>query len=141
MELLFLAVWLGKHPRHRFDFELSLHTGAGAIFSEETALINSEGRRRQPVIQIPPFPAWDPAFGQADLRQQRGKPCATCQRSAIVEWYRQNISTSKDAGTKLIGFPASEEESPGGEKVAVQPPLPREIFRRLRRRYARWPEV
>ena len=88
-----------------FDFELFVHTGAGRyICGEETALINSlEGTPREPALQ---------AAVPGELGVW-GKPTCVnnvetlCNVPAIlangVEWY-QNISTSKDAGTKLMGF-------------------------------------
>lgn len=59
------AGYLGKNIQGSgFDFDLTVHRGAGAyICGEETALLNSlEGKRGEPRVK-PPFPAQAGAFG------------------------------------------------------------------------------
>ncbi|OFZ52827.1 MAG: NADH oxidoreductase (quinone) subunit F [Bdellovibrionales bacterium RIFOXYC1_FULL_54_43] len=59
------AGYLGKNIMGTgFDFEITIHRGAGAyICGEETALLNSlEGRRGEPRVK-PPYPAIAGAFG------------------------------------------------------------------------------
>ena len=86
-----------------FDFELFVHTGAGRyICGEETALINSWKGVVHP--RSKPLPGNLRRMGQTDLCQQRRNPGNVPAILANgVEWY-QNISKSKDAGTKLMGF-------------------------------------
>ncbi|MDU5428401.1 MAG: NADH-quinone oxidoreductase subunit NuoF [Klebsiella pneumoniae] len=96
-----------------FDFELFVHTGAGRyICGEETALINSlEGRRANPRSK-PPFPASSGVWGKPTCVNNVETLCNVPAILANgVEWY-QNISTSKDAGTKLMGF-SGRVKNPG----------------------------
>ncbi len=96
-----------------FDFELFVHTGAGRyICGEETALINSlEGRRANPRSK-PPFPATSGAWGKPTCVNNVETLCNVPAILANgVEWY-QNISKSKDAGTKLMGF-SGRVKNPG----------------------------
>lgn len=117
-----------------------MHTGAGRyICGEETALINSlEGRRANPQSK-PPFPASSGVWGKPTCVNNVETLCNVPAILANgVEWY-QNISTSKDAGTKLMGF-SGRVKNPGVWELPFGTTA-REIPRRLRRRYARWPEV
>lgn len=96
-----------------FDFELFVHTGAGRyICGEETALINSlEGCRANPRSK-PPFPASSGVWGKPTCVNNVETLCNVPAILANgVEWY-QNISTSKDAGTKLMGF-SGRVKNPG----------------------------
>ena len=96
-----------------FDFELFVHTGAGRyICGEETALINSlEGRRANPRSK-PPFPATSGVWGKPTCVNNVETLCNVPAILANgVEWY-QNISKSKDAGTKLMGF-SGRVKNPG----------------------------
>ncbi|QOI10976.1 NADH-quinone oxidoreductase subunit NuoF [Blochmannia endosymbiont of Colobopsis nipponica] len=90
-----------------FNFELYLHTGAGRyICGEETALINSlEGKRPIPRAK-PPFPADVGLWGRPTCVNNVE---TLCNIPAIIEngvsWYRSiSKSSSKDTGTKLMGF-------------------------------------
>src|SRR5690606_26619217 len=61
----YAAGYLGKNILGTgFDFEITVHRGAGAyICGEETGLLNSlEGKRGEPRVK-PPFPAISGAFG------------------------------------------------------------------------------
>lgn len=90
-----------------------MHTGAGRyICGEETALINSlEGRRANPRSK-PPFPASSGVWGKPTCVNNVETLCNVPAILANgVEWY-QNISTSKDAGTKLMGF-SGRVKNPG----------------------------
>jgi NADH:ubiquinone oxidoreductase subunit F (NADH-binding) len=90
-----------------------VHTGAGRyICGEETALINSlEGRRANPRSK-PPFPASSGVWGKPTCVNNVETLCNVPAILANgVEWY-QNISTSKDAGTKLMGF-SGRVKNPG----------------------------
>ena len=96
-----------------FDFELFVHTGAGRyICGEETALINSlEGRRANPRSK-PPFPASSGVWGKPTCVNNVETLCNVPAILANgVEWY-QGISSSKDAGTKLMGF-SGRVKNPG----------------------------
>ncbi len=87
--------------------------GQGAIScGEETALINSlEGRRANPRSK-PPFPASSGVWGKPTCVNNVETLCNVPAILANgVEWY-QNISTSKDAGTKLMGF-SGRVKNPG----------------------------
>ncbi|PVW82709.1 NADH-quinone oxidoreductase subunit F, partial [Klebsiella pneumoniae] len=82
------------------------------ICGEETALINSlEGRRANPRSK-PPFPASSGVWGKPTCVNNVETLCNVPAILANgVEWY-QNISTSKDAGTKLMGF-SGRVKNPG----------------------------
>ncbi|CAL4319401.1 NADH-quinone oxidoreductase subunit NuoF [Buchnera aphidicola] len=88
-----------------FSFEIIIHTGAGRyICGEETALINSlEGKRANPRLK-PPFPASVGLWGKPtcinNVETLSNIP-SIISHGAL--WY-QNLSRSKDAGTKLMGF-------------------------------------
>lgn len=87
-----------------FNMELFVHTGAGRyICGEETALINSlEGRRANPRTK-PPFPQVSGLWGKPtvvnNVETLANIPAIMFRGS---DWY-QNLSNSKDAGTKLYG--------------------------------------
>lgn len=122
-----------------FDFELFVHTGAGRyICGEETALINSlEGRRANP--RSAAVPGELRRLGQADLRQQRRNPVQRAsdprqRRRVVPEHFHQQRCWHQADGLLRPG-----EES-GRLGAAVRHHCPRDP-RRLRRRYARWPEV
>ncbi len=90
-----------------------MHTGAGRyICGEETALINStEGRRANPRSK-PPFPASSGVWGKPTCVNNVETLCNVPAILANgVEWY-QGISSSKDAGTKLMGF-SGRVKNPG----------------------------
>lgn len=79
---------------------------------KKTALINSlEGRRANPRSK-PPFPASSGAWGKPTCVNNVETLCNVPAILANgVEWY-QNISKSKDAGTKLMGF-SGRVKNPG----------------------------
>nr|WP_156804928.1 NADH-ubiquinone oxidoreductase-F iron-sulfur binding region domain-containing protein [Halomonas jeotgali] len=89
-----------------FDFDISLHTGAGRyICGEETALINSlEGKRANPRAK-PPFPGQSGAWGKPTVVNNVETLCnapAVLQHGA--EWYQElSGNLSNDGGTKLYG--------------------------------------
>ncbi|MBI5743327.1 MAG: NADH-quinone oxidoreductase subunit NuoF [Elusimicrobia bacterium] len=86
-----------------FDFELSVHRGAGAyICGEETALLESlEGFKGQPRLK-PPFPAVKGLFASPTVINNVETLAAV---PTIIEkggaWYAA-IGTPKSAGTKLF---------------------------------------
>ncbi|WP_395480237.1 NADH-quinone oxidoreductase subunit NuoF [Candidatus Curculioniphilus buchneri] len=97
-----------------FSLELIVHTGAGRyICGEETALINSlEGRRANPRFK-PPFPANIGVWGKPTCINNVE---TLCNIPAIlthgVKWYKDLSGTSKDTGTKLMGF-SGRVKNPG----------------------------
>lgn len=107
-----------------FDFDLVVHRGAGAyICGEETGLIESlEGRKGQPRIKPPYFPA---AIGLYD--------CPTivnnAETLAAVPWIIENgadaykaIGTEKSPGTKLFSV-SGHVNKPGVYEVEMGYPL------------------
>lgn len=96
-----------------FDFELFIYAGAGRyICGEEIALINSlEGRRVNPRSK-PPLPATSGVWGKPACVNGVETLCNVLAVLANgVEWH-QNISKSKDTGTKLMDF-SGRVKSPG----------------------------
>lgn len=99
--------------RDGFDFDITIHLGAGAyICGEESALIESlEGRRGVPHIR-PPFPV---------IRGYRGMPTvvnnvetfinATMITQQGAEWFR-SVGTTRSPGTKLLSI-SGDCEQPG----------------------------
>jgi NADH-quinone oxidoreductase subunit F len=86
-----------------FDFEVTLHYGAGAyICGEETALLDSlEGRRGQPRLR-PPFPAVAGLYASPTVVNNVETICNVphiVERG--VEWYR-SMGTEKSPGPKLF---------------------------------------
>lgn len=99
-----------------------MHTGAGRyICGEETALINSpEGRRANPRSK-PPFPASSGVWGKPTCVNNVETLCNVPAILANgVEWY-QGISSSKDAGTKLMGFSGRVKNPASGNCRSVPP--------------------
>ncbi len=83
-----------------FDFELPVHTGAGATSVEEQQAINSwkgviANPRSKPPSRQPPG-VWGKPTKVNNVETLRNVPAIL---AIGVEWY-QNISKSKDAGTK-----------------------------------------
>jgi NADH-quinone oxidoreductase subunit F len=104
-----------------------VHTGAGRyICGEETALINSlEGRRANPRSK-PPFPASSGVWGKPTCVNNVETLCNVPAILANgVEWY-QNISKSKDAGTKLMGF-SGRVKNPGCGNCRLAPLLAKSL--------------
>jgi NADH-quinone oxidoreductase subunit F len=87
-----------------FDFDLTVHRGAGAyICGEETGLLNSlEGKRGEPRVK-PPFPAQAGAFGGPTIVNNVETLCAI---PFIVnrggEWFAKLGKLEKSGGTRLI---------------------------------------
>lgn len=101
------AGWLGNNIADSgFDFDITLHTGAGRyICGEETALINSlEGYRANPRSK-PPFPGQSGAWGKPTVVNNVE---TLCNVPAVMrygaKWYQElSGSLSDDGGTKLYG--------------------------------------
>ncbi len=106
-----------------FDFELSVHRGAGAyICGEETALLESlEGFKGQPRLK-PPFPAVKGLFAAPTVVNNVETLAAV---PAIVEkgaaWYAA-IGTPKSAGTKLFCV-SGPVKRPGVYELPLGTPL------------------
>ena len=85
-----------------FDFEIHLHSGAGAyICGEETALIESiEGKRGEPRSR-PPYPTTNGLFGKPTL-VNNVETLANVPPILLhgAEWYRQ-FGTPSSPGTKV----------------------------------------
>jgi NADH-quinone oxidoreductase subunit F len=87
-----------------FDFDLTVHRGAGAyICGEETALLNSlEGKRGEPRVK-PPFPAQAGAFGGPTIVNNVETLTAV---PYIVnkggEWFSKLGKLEKSGGTRLF---------------------------------------
>ncbi|WWP02207.1 MAG: NADH-quinone oxidoreductase subunit NuoF [Candidatus Dasytiphilus stammeri] len=98
---------LGKNILgYSFNFNISIHTGAGRyICGEETALINSlEGRRANPRAK-PPFPAEVGLWGKPTCINNVETLCnipPIIQHG--IDWYKSLSINSNDTGTKLMGF-------------------------------------
>lgn len=123
-----------------FDFELFVHTGAGALYLRRRDGADQLSGRppRQPAIQAA-VPGELRRLGQADLRQQRRNPVQRAsdprqRRRVVPEHFHQQRCWHQADGLLRPG-----EES-GRLGAAVRHHCPRDP-RRLRRRYARWPEV
>lgn len=87
-----------------FDFELTVHRGAGAyICGEETGLLNSlEGKRGEPRVK-PPFPAQAGAFGGPTIVNNVETLCAVpfiVRRGG--EWFAKLGKLEKSGGTRLF---------------------------------------
>lgn len=101
------AGWLGPDINGSgFDFDISVHTGAGRyLCGEETALINSlEGKRANPRAK-PPFPGQSGAWGKPSVVNNVE---TLCNVPGVIlngaDWY-QGLSGNRteDGGTKLYG--------------------------------------
>ena len=88
-----------------FDFDLTVHRGAGAyICGEETGLLNSlEGKRGEPRVK-PPFPAQAGAFGGPTIVNNVETLCAI---PYIIErggdWFSKLGKLERSGGTRLFG--------------------------------------
>ena len=85
-----------------FDFDITVHRGAGAyICGEETGLIESiEGHRGQPRVK-PPFPAVVGAFGGPTVVQNvETLVCVPFIIEKGAEWFK-GFGTPKNTGPKL----------------------------------------
>jgi [NiFe] hydrogenase diaphorase moiety large subunit len=99
--------------RHGFDFDVSIHVGAGSyVCGEESALLESlEGRRGIPRNR-PPYPVTHGYLGRPTVVNNVETLCA----AALIavhggDWYR-NIGTPKSAGTKILSV-AGDVARPG----------------------------
>ncbi|GAA4020381.1 NADH-quinone oxidoreductase subunit NuoF [Deinococcus rubellus] len=86
-----------------FDFDLQVHTGAGAyICGEETALMNSlEGLRANPRLK-PPFPAASGLYGLPTTINNVETFCAATQILKYGWEWHAGMGTEKSKGTKLF---------------------------------------
>jgi NADH-quinone oxidoreductase subunit F len=97
--------YLGKNIQGTgFDFDLTVHRGAGAyICGEETALLNSlEGKRGEPRVK-PPFPAQAGAFGGPTIVNNVETLAAVpfiINRGG--DWFSQLGKLEKSGGTRLF---------------------------------------
>ena len=89
-----------------FDFDLTVHRGAGAyICGEETGLLNSlEGKRGEPRVK-PPFPAQAGAFGGPTVVNN----VETLANVPFIvmnggEWFAKLGKLEKSGGTRLISL-------------------------------------
>ena len=96
--------WLGKDIQGSgFDFDVTLHYGAGAyICGEETALLDAlEGRRGQPRLR-PPFPAVAGLYASPTVvNNVESIATVPCILENGVEWFR-SMGTEKSPGPKLF---------------------------------------
>lgn len=99
------AGYLGQHILGSdFNLEMHLHTGVGRyICGEETALLNSlEGKRAIPRAK-PPFPQISGLFGKPTIvNNVETLSCIPHIINKGAGWF-QNLSRTKDAGSKLFG--------------------------------------
>ncbi len=99
--------YLGKNIQGSgFDFDLTVHRGAGAyICGEETGLLNSlEGKRGEPRVK-PPFPAQAGAFGGPTVVNN----VETLTNIPFIinkggEWFAKMGKIEKSGGTRLISI-------------------------------------
>jgi NADH-quinone oxidoreductase subunit F len=96
--------WLGKDIQGSgFDFDVTLHYGAGAyICGEETALLDAlEGRRGQPRLR-PPFPAVAGLYASPTVvNNVESIATVPCILEHGVDWFR-SMGTEKSPGPKLF---------------------------------------
>lgn len=109
------AGWLGRDiAGSGFDFDITLHTGAGRyICGEETALINSlEGLRANPRDK-PPFPGQSGAWGKPTVVNNVETLCnAPAVMRHGADWYQAlSGDLSDDGGTKLYGISGKVERT------------------------------
>jgi NADH-quinone oxidoreductase subunit F len=87
-----------------FDFDLTVHRGAGAyICGEETALLNSlEGKRGEPRVK-PPFPAQSGAFaGPTIVNNVETLAAIPHILNRGGEWFSKLGKIEKSGGTRLV---------------------------------------
>ncbi|MFN7685751.1 MAG: NADH-quinone oxidoreductase subunit NuoF [Oligoflexia bacterium] len=87
-----------------FDFELTVHRGAGAyICGEETALLNSlEGKRGEPRVK-PPFPAQSGAFaGPTIVNNVETLAAIPHIINRGGDWFSKLGKIEKSGGTRLV---------------------------------------
>ncbi len=110
----YAAGYLGKNILGSgFDLDMHLHTGVGRYMcGEETALLNSlEGKRATPRAK-PPFPQVSGLFGKPTIVNNVE---TLCNIPHIInkgaDWF-QDLSLTKDAGTKIYGI-SGKVKKPG----------------------------
>ncbi|MBL7715875.1 MAG: NADH-quinone oxidoreductase subunit NuoF [Bdellovibrionales bacterium] len=99
--------YLGKNIQGSgFDFDLTVHRGAGAyICGEETGLLNSlEGKRGEPRVK-PPFPAQAGAFGGPTIVNN----VETLTNVPFIinkggDWFAKLGKLEKSGGTRLVSI-------------------------------------
>ncbi len=105
IEEAYEAGYLGKNIQGTgFDFDLTVHRGAGAyICGEETGLLNSlEGKRGEPRVK-PPFPAQAGAFGGPTIVNNVETLAAVpyiIQKGG--DWFSNLGKLDKSGGTRLF---------------------------------------
>jgi NADH-quinone oxidoreductase subunit F len=116
----YAAGYLGKDILGSgFDLEMHLHTGVGRYMcGEETALLNSlEGKRATPRAK-PPFPQISGLFGKPTIVNNVE---TLCNIPHIVNkgaaWF-QDLSLTKDAGTKIFGI-SGKVKKPGAWELPM----------------------
>jgi NADH-quinone oxidoreductase subunit F len=120
--------YLGKNIMGSgFDFDLAVHTGAGAYeCGEETALLNSlEGLRGYPRIK-PPFPALVGLYGGPTV-VNNVETLSNVPHIILngAEWYSK-LGTPKNGGTRLFCL-SGHIERPGVYELPMGFPLRRMI--------------
>ncbi|MEN9722933.1 MAG: hypothetical protein RJB38_919 [Pseudomonadota bacterium] len=107
--------YLGKNIQGSgFDFDLTVHRGAGAyICGEETALLNSlEGKRGEPRVK-PPFPAQSGAFaGPTIVNNVETLAAVPMIINNGGEWFAKLGKLEKSGGTRLISV-SGHVKNPG----------------------------
>ncbi len=97
--------YLGKNIMGSgFDFDLTVHRGAGAyICGEETALLNSlEGKRGEPRVK-PPFPAQSGAFaGPTIVNNVETLAAVPHIVNRGGDWFSKLGKIEKSGGTRLV---------------------------------------
>ncbi len=103
-----------------FDFEMTIHRGAGAyICGEETGLLNSlEGKRGEPRVK-PPFPAQVGAFGGPTIVNN----VETLADVPFIinrggDWFAKLGKLEKSGGTRLISV-SGHVKKPGVYEIAA----------------------
>src|SRR5438874_7309741 len=118
------AGYLGKNILGTgFDFDLLIHTGAGAYeCGEESALMESlEGKRGHPRIK-PPFPAVVGLYGCPTVINNVETLAAVPHIiNGGGDWYRQ-LGTEKSGGTKMFSV-SGHVNRPGNFEVRMGYPL------------------
>ncbi len=116
----YAAGFLGKNILGSgYDLEMHLHTGVGRYMcGEETALLNSlEGKRATPRAK-PPFPQVSGLFGKPTIVNNVE---TLCNIPHIInkgaDWF-QNLSRTKDAGTKIYGV-SGKVKRPGAWELPM----------------------
>lgn len=116
----YAAGYLGKNILGTgFDFDLTVHRGAGAyICGEETALLNSlEGKRGEPRVK-PPFPAQSGAFGGPTIVNNVETLAAV---PFIInnggQWFASQGRLEKSGGTRLFSV-SGHVKKPGVYELA-----------------------